>query len=122
MGRRLTLEERERRWMWRGVVRIANQRQMTERSIEQARDVFGADGLMIFRPSPALAGPCSACSALIGQRHLVRTAVPLPLPDCDHPDQCGCLWQPTLDFDDAPQPTADELALAARLIDGTARP
>jgi len=38
-------------------------------------------------------GRCEAAKALAGQRFLSGDAPPLPLPDCDRPDDCRCRYR-----------------------------
>lgn len=116
MGRRLTPEERERRWMWRGVVRIANSWEGQRRSNQRALQAFGPAAKMELLLSNTAAGPCVACLAY-ADRALPIADVPLmPLVDCAQPDQCGCLWKLLFDIDNTPEPTLADYSLAARLI------
>lgn len=45
-----------------------------------------------FCESNFAAGPCDAAAQLTGVRATKDTALPLPLRECTHPDQCGCRY------------------------------
>ena len=69
-----------------------NQQSQSVRDLHRTPDVFGAEQRLLFYPSNAAAGPCQS-ARLLGQSLVnPRTASPLPLTGCEHPDQCACRY------------------------------
>lgn len=72
------------------IATIANHSCSTERDLRNAESV----GLLVeFTPSNMADGPCEACLPLSSRRMLPAAAPLLPLPECAHPDQCGCMYR-----------------------------
>lgn len=78
-------------------IAIARHREMIFRNLQQIQD----HGLFAeFMPSCMAAGPCAKATEVDGDRFLALNAPLVPFDDCQHPDQCACIYRACLTLHD----------------------